>query len=53
LNYNEDSDVNNGERKNIVPMLFAFAKDFLRVNYMFWVNQKPYFEKDVISCFSN
>ena len=31
-------------RKNIVPLLHAFAKDFLRVRYMFWVNQEPYFE---------
>jgi hypothetical protein len=36
---------------NIVPVLHAFAKDFLRVNYIFWVNQAPYFEKDVLPCF--
>jgi hypothetical protein len=36
---------------NIVPLLHAFAKDFLRVRYMFWVNQAPYFEKDVLPCF--
>lgn len=40
-------------RSNIVPQLHAFAYDFLKVNYMFWVNQKPYFEEDVVSCFSN
>ncbi len=39
------------QRNNIVPMLHAFAKDFLKVNYMFWVDQKPYFEKDVVPCF--
>lgn len=39
-------------RKNIVPMLHGFAKDFLRVNYMFWVNQEPYFKEDVMPCFS-
>lgn len=38
--------------KNIVPMLTAFADDFLKVNYMFWVNQEPYFTQDVIPCFS-
>lgn len=38
-------------RKNIVPLLHAFAKDFLKVQYMFWVNQKPYFEEDVLPCF--
>ena len=39
------------DRKNIVPLLHAFAKDFLRVQYMFWVNQAPYFEEDVLPCF--
>lgn len=37
--------------ENIVPLLHAFAKDFMRVDYMFWVNPKPYFERDVLSCF--
>jgi hypothetical protein len=41
-----------GDRENIVPLLHAFAKDFLKVQYMFWVNQKPYFEEDVLPCFS-
>jgi len=39
-------------RQNIIPLLHAFAKDFLRVNYMFWVNQEPYFKEDVMPCFS-
>ena len=38
-------------RKNIVPVLHAFAKDFLKVNYMFWACQEPYFTEDVIPCF--
>jgi hypothetical protein len=38
---------------NIVPLLHDFAKDFLKINYMFWVNQEPYFTTDVLSCFSN
>jgi hypothetical protein len=38
------------DRKNIVPLLHAFARDFLKVNYMFWVDQKPYFEADVLPC---
>lgn len=42
-----------GEHKNLVPMLQAFAKDFLRVDYMFWVNQAPYFEQDVLPCLSS
>ncbi len=45
-------DKNERGSKNLVPMLHAFAKDFLKVNYMFWVDQKPYFERDVLSCFS-
>ncbi len=52
LNYNETND--KGENRNsIVPLLHAFAKGFLKVDYMFWVNQKPYFEEDVLPCFSN
>lgn len=39
------------QHSNIVPLLHAFAKDFMRVNYMFWVNEKPYFEQQVLSCF--
>jgi hypothetical protein len=41
------------DRTNIVPQLYAFAKDFLKVNYIFWVNQEPYFKEDVVPCFSN
>ena len=37
---------------NIVPMLHEFAEDFLKVRYMFWANQEPYFEKHVLPCFS-
>ena len=51
--YMENKDNGKRNRTNLVPMLHAFAKDFLKVNYMFWVNQKPYFEEDVIPCFSN
>jgi len=40
------------DRQNIVPLLEAFARDFLKVEYMFWVNQKPYFEEDVLPCFA-
>jgi hypothetical protein len=39
------------DRVNIVPILHAFAKDFLKVKYMFWVCQEPYFSEDVIPCF--
>ena len=41
------------ERRNKVPLLHAFAKDFLRVKYMFWVSQEPYFNEDVIPCFTS
>ena len=36
--------------KNIVPLLHGFAREFLRVDYMFWVNQEPYFEAYVLPC---
>ena len=48
----EKDDAENKSRQNLVPLLHAFAKDFLRVSYMFWVNQAPYFEEDVLPCFS-
>ena len=35
-------------RPNLVPMLHGFARDFLRVDYMFWSNQRPYFEQDLL-----
>ncbi|MBT1159352.1 hypothetical protein J1C56_27660 [Aminobacter anthyllidis] len=39
-------------RTNRVPVLHTFAQDFLKVSYMFWVNQDPYFKEDVLPCFS-
>lgn len=48
----EEEDAAQGPRKNLVPLLHAFAKDFLRVSYMFWANQAPYFDTDVLPCFS-
>ncbi|UOB16253.1 hypothetical protein [Abyssalbus ytuae] len=51
--YNEHSDMGASGRENIVPLLHAFAKNFLRVNYMFWVCQEPYFSEDVISCLNS
>ncbi len=50
--YEESKDKGKKGRKNLAPMLHAFAKDFLKVNYIFWGNQKPYFEEDVLPCFS-
>jgi hypothetical protein len=50
---NESTNITTKNRKNIVPLLHAFAKDFLKVNYMFWTNQQPYFEQDLFPCFSN
>ncbi|MBU1105060.1 MAG: hypothetical protein KKB51_00225 [Candidatus Riflebacteria bacterium] len=46
-----DSNLIKKDRENIVPMLHAFAKEFLKVQYIFWVNQEPYFEEDVLPCF--
>jgi len=51
--YKENLDIGLIERKNLVPLLHTFAKDFLHVNYMFWVHQEPYFSEDVIPCLSN
>ncbi|MES2777335.1 MAG: hypothetical protein V4722_24365 [Bacteroidota bacterium] len=48
----EKPDTANAPRQNLVPLLHAFAKDFLRVSYMFWVDQEPYFKEDVLPCFS-
>lgn len=50
--YKELSDSGLTNQENIVPVLHAFARDFLHVNYMFWVNQEPYFSEDVIPCLS-
>jgi hypothetical protein len=50
--YEEDGVKGGKSRKNIVPLLHGFAKDFLRVKYMFWVDQEPYFKEDVLPCFS-
>lgn len=50
--YNEQIDNGHDRHKNIVPLLHAFAKDFLKVKYMFWVYQEPYFSEDVIPCFT-
>ena len=49
--YVEELDNGTNHHGNIVPLLQAFAKDFLKVSYMFWVNQTPYFEEDVLPCF--
>lgn len=40
------------QRPNLVPMLHGFAQDFLRVQYMFWVDQKPYYQEDLLPCLS-
>ncbi len=51
--YNERVINGQNRHENIVPLLHAFAKDFLHINYMFWVCQEPYFSEDVIPCLSN
>ena len=48
-----NSDLIKKNRTNLVPMLHAFAQKFLRLQYMFWVNQEPYFEQDVLPCFAS
>ncbi|MDB2448796.1 hypothetical protein N9W78_00695 [bacterium] len=39
------------DRANIVPLLHAFAEDFMGVSLMFWSYQEPYFSEDVLPCF--
>ena len=38
-------------RKSLVAPLHAFAQSFLKVDYIFWANQEPYFREDVLPCF--
>ncbi|PTY36835.1 hypothetical protein BGP77_05990 [Saccharospirillum sp. MSK14-1] len=38
------------DRANIVPLLHAFAADFMGVSLMFWSYQEPYFSEDVLPC---
>lgn len=39
-----------GARANLVPQLHAFADHFLGVDYLFWVDQPPYFKEDLLPC---
>lgn len=48
----EDRRTEAAEANSVVPMLHAFAQDFLKVDYMFWVDQKPYFQDQVLTCFA-
>lgn len=36
---------------NLVPELFAFSKNYLKVSYIFWGAQEPYFTQDVVPYF--
>ncbi len=38
------------QRQNLVPALHSFAHQFLKVDYLFWGNQAPYFQEDLLSC---
>ncbi len=38
------------QRVNLVPKLYEFARDFMGVKIMFWVDQAPYFEEDLLPC---
>ena len=49
--YNKAIGKNDQSRINLVPLLHQFAKEFLKVKYLFWGNQAPYFQKDVLPCF--
>lgn len=49
--YHESEVSENLNKPSLVPLLHAFAKNFLQIDYMFWVNQEPYFTQQVIPCF--
>lgn len=51
--YDDSTAAVGSSHKNIVPLLHGFAKGFLKVNYMFWVNQDPYFKEDLLPCLSH
>jgi hypothetical protein len=36
------------EAGNRVPELYAYAHEYLRVRYMFWVIQEPFFRRDLV-----
>ncbi len=48
----KDRETTEAESSSVVPLLHAFADDFLKVDYMFWVDQEPYFRNQVLPCFS-
>jgi hypothetical protein len=50
--YEQRNQAGTRDTLNLVPLLHAFAKDFLHVRYMFWVIQEPYFSRDVMPCFA-
>ncbi len=37
---------------NIVPKLYDFAKNYLKVSYIFWAAQEPFFTHDVVPFFN-
>jgi len=41
------------ETSSMVPLLHTLAQDFLKVDYMFWVDQRPYFKTQVLPCFTD
>lgn len=48
--YMENDDSTMNKRKNLVPLLHAFASDFMKVDYIFWTIQEPYFSQDLLPC---
>ena len=51
--YHEEEDHGRPGRDNLVPQLHAFAKEFLRVSYIFWGHQAPYFNEDLVTCLAD
>lgn len=48
--YDEQSDAGARRHQSIVPLLHAFAKDFLRVDYLFWAHQEPHLSQQLLPC---
>ncbi|MEM6916793.1 MAG: hypothetical protein AAF491_09530, partial [Verrucomicrobiota bacterium] len=44
----EDISREGSDGATTVPLLHAFAKEFLRVQYIFWQNEEPYFSREVL-----
>lgn len=47
-----DTSIPNAVWENLVPQLYEFSRDVLKVSYIFWAAQEPFFSTDVVPYFS-